>query len=90
MSNLRKYFQRYCQEAQGSNRMSLLCRLMPDYEPKGHWNKERFVNKKSAFIFKNQKIICYKCNKEVRQKLVVKRTKRTRHYHQTCYEKLFH
>jgi hypothetical protein len=64
--------------------MSLLCRLM------AHWNKERFVNKKSAFIFKNQKIICYKCNKEVRQKLVVKRTKRTRHYHQTCYEKLFH
>ena len=55
-----------------------------------HYNKERFVNKKTAFIFKNQTIICYKCNKEVRQKLVVKRTKRTRHYHQTCYEKLFH
>jgi flavorubredoxin len=55
-----------------------------------HWNKERFIDKKTAFIFKNQVIICYKCDKEIIDKLVVKRTKRTRHYHQSCYEKLFH
>ena len=55
-----------------------------------HWNKERFIDKKTAFIFKNQTIFCYKCKKEIIDKLVVKRTKRTIHYHQLCYEKLFH
>ena len=55
-----------------------------------HYNKERFIDKKNAFILKNKIIICYKCEKEITDKLVVKRTKRTRHYHQSCYEKLFH
>ena len=51
-----------------------------------HYNKERFIDKKNAFILKNKIIICYKCEKEITDKLVVKRTKRTRHYHQSCYE----
>jgi hypothetical protein len=55
-----------------------------------HWSKERFINKKTAFIFKNKTVICYKCNEEIIDKLVVKRTRRTRHYHQSCYERLFH
>ena len=83
MPNLRTHFLWYCQETQRSNRMSLLCRLV-------HYNKERRIDKKTAFILKNRQLICYKCNLEIFDELVVKRTKRTRHYHQICYDKLFH
>lgn len=53
-------------------------------------SKEKFIFKPNSPNLKNKTLFCHKCRIEIFEKLVIKPSRKTRHYHESCWVKLFH
>jgi len=59
-------------------------------EKKIEISKEKFINKPNSNALKNKILFCHKCKIQILEKLVIKPSRKTRHYHESCWVSMFY
>ncbi len=53
-------------------------------------SKEKYIDKPNSPNLKNKTLFCHKCKIQIIQKLVIKPSRKTRHYHESCWVSMFY
>ena len=53
-------------------------------------SKEKFIDKPNSNALKNKILFCHKCKIQILDKLVIKPSRKTRHYHESCWVSMFY
>ena len=53
-------------------------------------SKEKYIFKPNSPNLKNKILFCHKCKIQIIEKLVIKPSRKTRHYHQSCWLSMFY
>lgn len=52
--------------------------------------KEKYIFKPNSPNLKNKILVCHKCKVQIFEKLVIKPSRKTRYYHQSCWVSMFY